>query len=175
MKYYIIEQEKITKYLPLMEQSFGHTNISVSMNLDESVGLMQFTDELAPKGYTSYTNKEIQDILRNSQWSEQPTLTDEEKIYILIKYGKELVVKFQIDNTALIREGSITEIEAAQLIYDQDVQAVTTALLAGTLRGAAFLIQTRFLDASGESVKPWVTKERIVEYLTTINNIISNI
>lgn len=71
MKYYILEKTKIAEYTPAMEQSFGHNNISIRMSLDDTKGLMQFTDELAPGGITGYDSEIVKEILKTSEWTEE--------------------------------------------------------------------------------------------------------
>lgn len=51
MKYYKIPYDKIEEFTPLMKKSFKHNNIFVRMNNDNSQGIMQFSDELAPNGF----------------------------------------------------------------------------------------------------------------------------
>lgn len=48
MKYYKIPYDKIEEFTGLMIQSFKHNNILIRMNNDNSQGIMQFSDELAP-------------------------------------------------------------------------------------------------------------------------------
>tara|TARA_R110001606_G_scaffold174740_4_gene321335 strand:- start:1623 stop:1841 length:219 start_codon:yes stop_codon:yes gene_type:complete len=70
MNYYIIPQDKIESYLPLMKESFKHNNVWIRMNLSNTEGLMEFTDELAPEGYTAYSREEIQVILITDAWQQ---------------------------------------------------------------------------------------------------------
>lgn len=69
MKYYIIPQNKIAEYTPLMKQSLGNDNIWIRMSVDGSEGLMEFTEELAPEGYTGYTVEEIREIMLTPEWA----------------------------------------------------------------------------------------------------------
>jgi len=43
MDFYIIEEENIQNFTPLMEQSYGHDNIYIRMSNDGTLGLMNFT------------------------------------------------------------------------------------------------------------------------------------
>jgi hypothetical protein len=70
MNYYIIPQDKIESYLPLMKESFKHDNVWIRMNLRNTEGLMEFTDDLAPEGYTAYSHEEIQEILVTDDWQQ---------------------------------------------------------------------------------------------------------
>jgi hypothetical protein len=51
MKYYKIPYNKIEEFTSLMIQSFKHNNIFIRINNDNSQGIMQFSDELAPSGF----------------------------------------------------------------------------------------------------------------------------
>ena len=62
MKYYKIPYNKIEDFTSLMIQSFKHKNILIRMNNDNSQGIMQFSDELAPNGYSA-----IEDIVVEMQ------------------------------------------------------------------------------------------------------------
>ena len=68
LEYYIIPQDKIVEYIPLMEQSFGHDNIYVRMSLDQTKGIMLFLKELAPQGYTAYSESEMLKITDGPEW-----------------------------------------------------------------------------------------------------------
>tara|TARA_R110001606_G_scaffold361561_1_gene514689 strand:- start:45 stop:269 length:225 start_codon:yes stop_codon:yes gene_type:complete len=66
MKYYKIPYNKIEEFTALMEKSFKHNNIFVRMNNDNSRGIMQFSDELAPDSYNA-----IEDIgleMQKDEW-----------------------------------------------------------------------------------------------------------
>lgn len=66
MKYYKIPYDKIEEFTSLMIQSFKHNNILIRMNNDNSQGIMQFSDELAPDGYNA-----IEDIgveMNKDEW-----------------------------------------------------------------------------------------------------------
>jgi hypothetical protein len=54
MKYYKIPYNKIEEFTSLMIQSFKHNNIFIRINNDNSQGIMQFSDELAPSGVFAY-------------------------------------------------------------------------------------------------------------------------
>jgi len=71
MDFYIIEEENIQNFTPLMEQSYGHDNIYIRMSNDGTLGLMNFTNELAPIGYFSYTLGEIKVIMNSSNWNDE--------------------------------------------------------------------------------------------------------
>mgnify|MGYP003627334340 CR=1 FL=1 len=69
MMYYIIPQGEIDEYIPLMKQSLGNDNIWIRMSVDELDGLMEFTEEYAPKGYTGYNVDEISEIMLTPEWN----------------------------------------------------------------------------------------------------------
>ena len=69
MKYYIVNSEEIEMYTPNMVSSFGHANIFIRKSIDEAFGLMEFTEELAPEGYTGYTVEEIREIMLTPEWA----------------------------------------------------------------------------------------------------------
>lgn len=68
MMYYIIPQRYIDEYIPLMKQSLGNDNIWIRMSVDELSGLMEFTEEYAPEGYTGYNVDEISEIMLTPEW-----------------------------------------------------------------------------------------------------------
>ena len=68
LKYYIIPHDEIAEYIPLMEESFGHDNIYVRMQLDQTKGIMLFLEELAPKGFTAYSKSEMLEITDGPEW-----------------------------------------------------------------------------------------------------------
>jgi hypothetical protein len=106
MKYYIIPQNKIVEFTPLMEQSFGHSNISIRMNLAETFGLMQFTDELAPEGYQAYTVEEIKFELESDEWIEDYTY---QKGKVLRIYDMSSEFKLPVDSIANVAHKVNTE------------------------------------------------------------------
>lgn len=176
MKYFIIPQSEIETLLPAMKTSFGHENVSVRMSLDGTKGLMQFNEENAPEGYTGHDTATIKTLLDTDEWTEEAEpLADEDRIAIMMEYGKKIVIEFQAENSKMIDEGIITEAETLALLNDVDVQAVTTALLSGTLKSALYLISSRFLDAQGQPTKSWLSQERAMKYITQIQSILASL
>jgi len=66
MKYYKIPYDKIEEFTALMEKSFKHNNIFVRMNNDNSQGIMQFSDELAPNGFLPIKDIDIE--MKKDEW-----------------------------------------------------------------------------------------------------------
>lgn len=66
MKYYKIPYDKIDEFTSLMIQSFKHNNILIRMNNDNSQGIMQFSDELAPNGFLPIKDIDIE--MKKDEW-----------------------------------------------------------------------------------------------------------
>lgn len=175
MKYYIIPQSEVEKLLPKSKQSFGHENVKPGYSLDGTKAIMQFTDELAPKDMHGYTTEEIKAILRKSEWTEESELPAKNRIALMMEKGNDLVKQFQAENSDLIDAGKITEQETLEILDDVDVSKVINALLSGTLKGALYIIGTRFVDGNGESTKSWMTTERIHAYIADIQGFLSEL
>jgi len=63
IKYYIVPLEKIEELKPLMIESLNSENIYIRMNIEGTLGIMTFTEELAPVAYQGYTKLEMAQIV----------------------------------------------------------------------------------------------------------------
>ena len=68
LKYYIIPKDEINDYINLMIASFGHDNIFVRLSLDETEGIMLFTNKLAPEGFPAYSESDMLKITDGPKW-----------------------------------------------------------------------------------------------------------
>jgi hypothetical protein len=74
LKYYIIPSDKIEDLKPLMIESLKTQNIYVRMSLDATLGIMIFTEELAPVEYQGYTKAEMSEIVSGPDWTNNEEL-----------------------------------------------------------------------------------------------------
>lgn len=175
MKYYIIPQSEVEKLLPKSKQSFGHENVKPGYSLDGTKAIMQFTDELAPQDMHGYTTEEIKAILRKSEWTEESELPAKNRIALMMEKGNDLVKQFQAENSDLIDAGKITEQETLEILDDEDVSKMIEALLSGTLKGAMYILSSRFMNTDGTSKKSWLSTERLHNYLQDIQSFLAGL
>jgi hypothetical protein len=69
IKYYIVPLEKIEELKPLMIESLNTQNIYIRMNIEGTLGIMTFTEELAPVEYLGYTKIEMAQIVSGPDWT----------------------------------------------------------------------------------------------------------
>ena len=69
LRYYIIPSDNIEEYKPLMIESLNTQNIYIRMSLDDTKGIMVFSDSLAPQGVTPYTKEEMLVIVSGPEWT----------------------------------------------------------------------------------------------------------
>ena len=69
LRYYIIPLDNIEEYKPLMIESLNTQNIYIRMSLDDTKGIMVFSDSLAPQGVTPYTKEEMLVIVSGPEWT----------------------------------------------------------------------------------------------------------
>lgn len=69
IKYYIVPLEKIEELKPLMIESLNSENIYIRMNIEGTLGIMTFTEELAPVDYQGYTKLEMAQIVSGPDWT----------------------------------------------------------------------------------------------------------
>lgn len=69
IKYYIIPLDKIEELKPLMIKSLNTENIYIRMNIEGTLGIMTFTEELAPVDYQGYTKLEMVQIVSGPDWT----------------------------------------------------------------------------------------------------------
>lgn len=69
IKYYIIPLDKIEELKPLMIESLNSENIYIRMNIEGTLGIMTFTEELAPVDYPGYSKLEMVQIVSGPDWT----------------------------------------------------------------------------------------------------------
>ena len=69
IKYYIVPLEKIEELKPLMIESLNSQNIYIRMNIEGTLGIMMFIEELAPVDYPGYTKLEMAEIVSGPDWT----------------------------------------------------------------------------------------------------------
>jgi hypothetical protein len=69
LKYYIVLKDDIDGYKNIMIQSLGSQHIYIRMSLDDSKGIMVFSEDIAPQGLTPYTKEEMLVIVNGPEWT----------------------------------------------------------------------------------------------------------
>lgn len=140
---------------------FAVSNISGK----EGHAFIEMDDSNAPDGASFYSESEIRNIIKGSDWSENEVLSSADKRKLRKKFAEDLLDEIAVDN-----EAEMSGADYQAMLADADFATINVFLAPH-----ASMIMSAYLAISAWSTKSWISDERRDGYKAKMQTFLESI